>query len=45
MVTSPKRAKKTSKNELPRPDFRKARKVVDKLIERNVDWLKEMAKR
>lgn len=45
MVTSPKRIKKTPKADVPAPDFKKARKVVDKLIAENVDWLKSMAKR
>jgi hypothetical protein len=45
MVTSSKKAKKPAKNDLPKPDFKKGRKVVDKLIERNVGWLKEMDKR
>ena len=49
MVSTPKRAKKIAKKPAraatKRPDFDKARKAVDKLIDENIDWLKSMAKR
>ena len=43
--TTKKATKKPQVRDTAKPDFAKARKAVDRLLEDNVDWLKAMAKR
>jgi hypothetical protein len=39
------RAKREAKPAFKKPDFEKARPIVERWLDENVEWLKEMAKR